>query len=171
MRSHRGVDSTNAGVDERLDGRVGVLRCAGVVREVQHLGDARVEGRERGELRTDVHVGRGVGRCDLDQSGREISDQVVDIRDGASHLRLPGVSVGVHHAGCDDATGRVDDDVGRCAMVGQVLGDLGDLRADHQHVAGAEVSDLRVHRDDGGPVHEHPPARVSCSLLQQIELR
>ena len=46
----------------------------------------------------------------MHERGPQVPGQVVDVGDGATHLRLPGVPVGVHHAGRDDAAGRVDDD-------------------------------------------------------------
>lgn len=56
MRCHGRVHSAYARVHERGDRGIGVRRTAGVVREVEHRGDAAVERGDRGETCAEVDV-------------------------------------------------------------------------------------------------------------------
>ncbi len=58
--------------------------------------------------------------------------------------------MGVDEAGRDDPAGGVDDGgADGIGVLAQVAADGGDGGAGHQHVAAAEVAELRVHGDDG----------------------
>ncbi len=102
----------------------------------------------------------------MHERGLQVPGQVVDVGDGAAHLRLPEVDVGVHHAGGHDAAGRVDDDR---AGVRQVPADVDDAFPADQHGAGIDGPQRGVHRHDGAAAQQDEPVGVGGGAGQCVE--
>jgi hypothetical protein len=132
---HGGVHAADAGVAQRPHGGVGVRGGAGVVREVEHGGDARVDRGQRRQPGTGVHVLRPVDRRVAHQDLGDVAAEVVHVRHDPAQLGLPGVAVGVDEAGCRDHVGCVHDDR---VLGGQVVPDRGDGRTLDQDVGSVE---------------------------------
>ncbi len=172
VRPHRRVDPADPAVQQRLHGRVGVLGRPGVVREVEHRGDARVHGAEGGQPGPHVHVLGPVHGRVPGQRGAHVARQVVDVGDDPAQLALPGVAVGVDEAGGQDRAGGVDDDrVRRLSAGPQVGADGGDGATDHQQVTGGQGAEGGVHGDDGGAGEQDAPPGVAVGAAQQVEQR
>jgi hypothetical protein len=84
VRSHGGVDSADASVDERVERRVGVRRGTGVVGEVEHRRDARIQRGERREAGADVHVVGCVDRSDAGQGRHDVGAEIGDVGDATA---------------------------------------------------------------------------------------
>jgi hypothetical protein len=133
-----------------------VLGCVVDVRPVDQRGDAGVEALQGPRQVAGVDVVRLVERR---EGVQDLDEVVVQRRVGraAADGGLPRVPVAVDEAGDQDLPGAVDD-VG----IGVDGGfDRRDLAVLDQHVAGVEVADLRVHREDG-PSSQQGLAHGAC---------
>lgn len=166
VRAHGGVHRADPGVDEGLDRRVGVLGRAGVVREVEHAGDAAVDGGEGGQPGADVHVLRPVDGGVAGQRGAHVSAEVVDVRHGPAQLGLPGVAMGVDEARRQDGAARVD----RHRAVPPQLGtDRGDRVALDQQIGVVQDARAGVHGDDRRVGEHDAPVRIGGTAPELFE--
>ncbi len=162
---------TAAGIEERLDGGVRVLRRVMDLRDVVHRGDAVIELGETGEQLVDVHVLRPVHGRELQQNEFEVGGAparrarpVVDeypVGEEAAQHGLELVVVRIDEARHDDAAARVD--LRRVARV-QVRSDGEDLLALDQHVGLGEVAHLRIHRHHRTAANDVAPAPLAAAL-------
>src|SRR5690606_37554104 len=130
----------DAGLLQRPDGRVRVLRRVVDVGPVHQCGDTGVDALQRAgevggvDILRPVHRGEGV---------EDLYEVVVQggVRGHPLDGRLPGVPVNVEESGDHDEPGRVDN-----LGVGVDLGlNGGDQVVLNEHVPGVEFADLRVH--------------------------
>jgi len=109
----------------------------------------------------------------------DIGKEIVDIGHHAPHHAEPHMMVGIDEARHDDVAGGVDH---LSAIHLEVHADRGDPAVVDQHVAGREIGDLGVHRDDGAALEEGTAVvrlahrsspfrklRIGCSLIAPKE--
>jgi hypothetical protein len=129
-----GEDGPHPGVLERLDGGVGVLGGAQVVRPVHEGRDAGVERLEAAEVVARVGV---LGAEVLAEAHVQARHVLVErpVGGDVAHDRLPGVAVGVDESGHHDGSGGVDDlGAGRL----EAAADLGDAAVADEDVGVGE---------------------------------
>ena len=120
------------------------------MRPVGNSGDPGVQGLQGAPQRAGVDVFRGALQGDSGQHGGPVAG-AGDLGGVAADGALPDVPVGVHHAGDDQAAGRVDHlRLSRRGL--QVLADSGDHAIGDKDVAGGQVAQMRVHGDNVAPL-------------------
>ncbi len=154
-----------SGVEQRLDGSVGMRGRVMDLRDVVHRGDAVIELGEPAEQLVDVDVLRPVHGGELEQDEFEIGGAaarraraVVDenaVGEEAAQRRLELVMVRIDEAGHDNAAAGVD--LGGAADV-QVRSDRENLLALDKNVGPGKVAHMRVHRHHGAAANDITPA-------------
>jgi hypothetical protein len=138
-------DDPRPGLVERVERGVGVLRGVQVVRPVKQRGDPRIERLERADQVSGVGVGRPVQAAQRAVQAGEVVGQR-PVGGDVAKQRLPGVAMGVDQPGQHEAVGGVDD-LG--VTDAEVCADGDDRAILDQHLAGVEIPELGVDRDDG----------------------
>ena len=144
VRAAVGIHGANAGFLQAAHPRVGVFRGVVDVRPIEERRDARVDAFQGAGEVTGVDIVRPIER----REGVQDLDKIIiesGVRRAASDGALPGVPVRVDQSRDDDVPADVDD-LGIRLDVGS---DLHDLVALDQDVAFRQVTNIRIHRDDG----------------------
>jgi hypothetical protein len=168
-------DGAAAGVEQRLDRGVRVLRRVMDLRHVVHGGDAIVELRESAVEFVDVDILRPVHRREFEQDEFEvggvaaraavgIADQDA-VGEEAAQRRLELVMMSIDEAGHDDAPGGVDHRVG---AGGEIRTDSEDLLALDQDIGAGEVAHLRVDRHHRTAADHVAPAGLAAALGRRV---
>ena len=98
-----------------------------------------------------MHVERAVFQTHLAANEVKIGHQIVDVGHHAPHDTEPHVMVGVDESRHNDAFRSVDD-FGAVRL--DVRADRSDPVSFHKHIAGNEIWDRSIHRDDGAALEE-----------------
>ncbi len=155
------MDSAHAAVDQRLDGGVRMGGAAGIVRIVDHAGDAGFDAADRGQVIAGVVILRPVGLGEGEVRRIGIVGKRRRVRVDEAQRRFPGMAVTIHKAGHQNGVAPIDHlGIGG----GDIRCDGGDLLAFDQQIAFRQVADPRVHADDGGTLDENAVARIERRL-------